>query len=170
MYSEEISKELGNKFINEGYLIFNVEDEKKFKEIINHFDKELKDIQKDKPILHKLNYTHNFVQVSDLNNFRLEMINAINANLNFKHNYYSLAKKHLEIIVGNELVMQQRINLSIQLPKDDSSLLPIHADVWSGDSPFEVVLWIPLVDCYGTKSMYLLPPRYILLSNGPIPL
>ena len=71
MHSEEISKELGNKFINEGYLIFDVEDEKKFKEIINHFDKELNDIQKDKPITQKLNYTHNFIQVSDLNNFSL---------------------------------------------------------------------------------------------------
>ena len=76
MHSEEI-EELGNKFINEGYLIFDVEDEK-FKEIINHFDKELNDIQKDKPITQKLNYTHNFIQVSDLNNFRLKMINSIN--------------------------------------------------------------------------------------------
>ena len=54
--------------------------------------------------------------------------------------------------------MQLRINLSIQMPKDDSSLLPIHSDVWSGDSPFEGVIWIPLVDCYKTKSMYILPP------------
>ena len=44
------------------------------------------------------------------------------------------------MILGNELAMQIRINLSIQLPKDDSSLLPIHSDVWSGDSPFESVV------------------------------
>ena len=55
--------------------------------------------------------------------------------------------------------MQSRINLSIQLPKDDSSLLPIHADTWSGVSPFETVIWLPLVDCYKTKSMYILPPK-----------
>jgi sporadic carbohydrate cluster 2OG-Fe(II) oxygenase len=54
--------------------------------------------------------------------------------------------------------MQLNVNLSIQLPKDDSSLLPIHADTWSGDSPFEVVVWVPLVDCYKTKAMYILPP------------
>ena len=65
---------------------------------------------------------------------------------------------NLETLVGNELAMQLRINLSIQLPCDDSSLLPVHSDVWSGDSPFEVVVWLPLVDCYGTKSMYILPP------------
>ena len=55
--------------------------------------------------------------------------------------------------------MQQKINLSIQFPKDASSLLEVHADTWSGNSPFELVVWIPLVNCYKTKSMYILP-RY----------
>jgi sporadic carbohydrate cluster 2OG-Fe(II) oxygenase len=55
--------------------------------------------------------------------------------------------------------MQLRVNLSIQMPGDESSLLPVHADTWSGDSPYEVVVWLPLVDCYDTKSMYLLPPK-----------
>jgi sporadic carbohydrate cluster 2OG-Fe(II) oxygenase len=36
--------------------------------------------------------------------------------------------------------------------------LPVHADTWSGDSPYEVVVWLPIVNCYGTKAMYLLPP------------
>ena len=57
-------------------------------------------------------------------------------------------------------MMQKSLNLSIQFPKDDSSLLPIHSDVWSGDSPFEINLWLPLVDCYKTKSMYILKPKY----------
>ena len=62
-------------------------------------------------------------------------------------------------MVGNELAMQMRVNLSIQLPGDTSSLLPTHADTWSGDSPYEVVVWLPLVNCYKTKSMYILPPQ-----------
>ena len=53
--------------------------------------------------------------------------------------------------------MQKKINLSIQLPNDNSSLLDVHADVWSGDSPYEAVIWMPLVDCFKTKSMYILP-------------
>jgi sporadic carbohydrate cluster 2OG-Fe(II) oxygenase len=61
--------------------------------------------------------------------------------------------------VGNELAMQLRVNLSIQFPGDESSLLPVHADTWSGDSPFELVVWLPLVDCYDTKAMYLLSPQ-----------
>ena len=78
-----------------------------------------------------------------------------------RKNYYFIAKDILDKIVGNELAMQMRVNLSIQMPNDDSSLLPIHADTWSGDSAYEVVVWIPLVDCYDTKSMYILDPSYI---------
>ena len=60
---------------------------------------------------------------------------------------------------GNELVMQRRCNLSIQLPNDDSSLLPLHADVWVGDSEYEIVFWLPLVNVYKTKAMYILSPE-----------
>ncbi len=89
-----------------------------------------------------------------LNGFRIQRIQAINEIKNIKQLYFSLAKNALHELVGNELVMQRNINLSIQLPNDDSSLLPIHADVLQGDSPYEVVLWVPLVDCYDTKSMF----------------
>jgi sporadic carbohydrate cluster 2OG-Fe(II) oxygenase len=93
-----------------------------------------------------------------LNAFRLGLIGEINRAPWLRPTYYALARSALHCIVGNELAMQRRVNLSIQLPGDDSSLLPIHCDVWSGDSPFEMVLWLPLVDCHGTKSMFLVPP------------
>ena len=64
--------------------------------------------------------------------------------------------------------MQQKINLSIQLPKDSSSLLPLHSDTWSGDSPFETVVWLPLVDCYKTKTMYIIPPNKMRVVNEKI--
>jgi sporadic carbohydrate cluster 2OG-Fe(II) oxygenase len=104
-----------------------------------------------------LDHIHCHVSAYNLNEFRLEMIKKINAESELRLRYFELAQPWLEILAGNELAMQTRLNLSIQLPGDNSSLLPIHADTWSGDSPFEVVVWIPLVDCYGTKSMYILP-------------
>ena len=64
--------------------------------------------------------------------------------------------------------MQQKINLSIQLPKDSSSLLPLHSDTWSGDSPFETVVWLPLVDCYKTKTMYIIPPNKMSFVNNKL--
>jgi sporadic carbohydrate cluster 2OG-Fe(II) oxygenase len=105
-----------------------------------------------------LNQIHRRVPVAQLNAFRLNMIRGINEIGEFREAYFRIARPYLEALVGNELAMQLRVNLSIQFPRDDSSLLPVHADTWSGDSPFEVVVWLPLVDCYGTKTMYLLPP------------
>jgi sporadic carbohydrate cluster 2OG-Fe(II) oxygenase len=91
-----------------------------------------------------LNMIHEQVSVEKLNAFRLHVFEAMNKEPWFREAYFSIARKAIETLVGNELVMQRRVNLSIQLPHDDSSLLPIHSDVWSGDSPYEVVLWISL--------------------------
>lgn len=106
-----------------------------------------------------LDTIHERVSAADLNALRLAVINGMNTEDWLRAAYFRLAADTLSSLVGNELSMQRRVNLSIQMPEDDSSLLPVHADVWSGDSPYEVVLWVPLVNCHGTKSMYLLPPE-----------
>lgn len=105
--------------------------------------------------------THHHVKSPDtLNDLRLKCIARLNAFYGARHMLRALARDALDEIVGNELVQQKRINLSIQLPNDDSSLLPLHSDVWAGDSPYEVVLWVPLVDCKGTRSMFILPTEH----------
>lgn len=105
-----------------------------------------------------LNQIHRHVAVEKLNSLRLHVIEGLNILPWLRPLYFGLARRALGALVGNELVMQRRPNLSIQMPDDASSLLPVHADVWDGDSPFEVVAWLPLVDCHRTKSMFLLPP------------
>jgi sporadic carbohydrate cluster 2OG-Fe(II) oxygenase len=105
-----------------------------------------------------LNDVHAHVDAPRLNALRLAVIQGLNAEPWLRPAYFATARSAVETIVGNELAMQRRINLSVQLPADQSSLLPIHADVWNGDSPFEVVLWLPLVDCARTKSMFIVPP------------
>ncbi len=106
-----------------------------------------------------LNGMHTRIEVTELNDLRLHLIGEMNESPGFRELLFSLAKGTIEAIVGNELAMQARVNLSIQMPEDDSSLLHTHADTWSGDSPFEAVLWLPLVNAYNTKSMYLLLPE-----------
>lgn len=102
---------------------------------------------------------HHHVTPQGLNALRLAVIDGINAEPWARPAYFATARPAIEALVGNELAMQLRLNLSIQLPGDDSSLLPVHADVWNGDSPYEVVLWLPLVDCRGSMCMFLLPPE-----------
>lgn len=153
--------EYSEKFINNGYVIFPVCDTEALTcirdEIINVICNKL-GLKLEKTPEDILNSIHEYIEIEDLNEFRLEIFQQLNAKPWFRAAYYSMGQSVLTKIVGNELAMQRRINLSIQLPKDTSSLLPLHADVWSGDSPFEVVMWVPLVDCYKTKAMYLLPP------------
>ncbi len=148
------------QFIEEGYRIQTVEspsDLERIRKLVHEAACQYlvnKDIKTDD----LLDYIHQYVTPDQLNDLRLHIINTLNGNRWVRPAYFRLARHALESIVGNELAMQLRLNLSIQMPEDDSSLLPIHADTWSGDSPFEVVVWVPLVNCYATKSMYLLPP------------
>ncbi|MEM9557110.1 MAG: sporadic carbohydrate cluster 2OG-Fe(II) oxygenase [Acidobacteriota bacterium] len=97
------------------------------------------------------------IAVDALNDLRLAVFRGLAARTWLRPAVFRLARRALEVLVGNELAMQRRVNLSIQMPGDDSSLLPLHADSWSGDSPYEIVLWMPLVDCARTKSLFILP-------------
>jgi sporadic carbohydrate cluster 2OG-Fe(II) oxygenase len=104
-----------------------------------------------------LDHIHRLVPVDRLNAFRLSIYRELNAKPWFRPTYFRLGRKVLETLVGNELAMQNRINFSIQLPEDKTSLLDIHADVFSGETPFQVVQWLPFVDVESTKSMFILP-------------
>jgi len=162
MFLNEKEKKISQKYLSQGYVIENIKELIRLDWIRSNFckiiKKDLTQIKENKP-KNILNNIHNYVAVSDLNKFRLNIINKINSIKNFRENYYKISKNLIDLVVGNEIAMQLRVSLSIQLPKDDSSLLPVHADTWTGVSPFETVVWLPLVDCYKTKSMFILPPK-----------
>lgn len=101
-------------------------------------------------------HTGKYLAEQRLNEVRVKLISTMAEDQSLRPEIYHSLRKSLHWIVGNELAMQRAVNLSIQLPNDSSSLLPVHSDVWSGNSPYEIVAWIPLVDCYRTKSMFLL--------------
>ena len=155
-------------YLSKGYIVKTIKQIKSLDYIRKIFIKEILKIfpsLKNQKPEYILNYIHKIVKVNGLNDFRLKIFNNVNKNEKFRINYYNLSKEFLDQIVGNELVMQSRVNLSIQMPKDSSSLLPIHADTWSGVSPFEVVVWLPLVNCYRTKTMYILKKDKISKVN-----
>jgi sporadic carbohydrate cluster 2OG-Fe(II) oxygenase len=158
--SDEI--DISTRFLENGYVIGEAEDRAALERIRNR-QAELAAAYLKLPAPndpdHFLNTIGQHIDGAKLNGLRLHVIDGINAEPWLRPSYFALARRLIETVVGNELVMQRRINLSIQLPQDDMSLLPVHADVWSGDSPYEVVLWLPLVDCFRTKAMYLLPPK-----------
>ncbi|EMO81389.1 sporadic carbohydrate cluster 2OG-Fe(II) oxygenase [Leptospira kirschneri] len=162
MFLSEYEQQITDEYIRNGYTIQKVADLNSLdwiKESIANIVRNILGLSKEESSDILLNQIHKKVSVSDLNSFRLKVIQSMNSLKDFRYHYYKVAKPYLETLVGNELSMQLRVNLSIQFPKDDSSLLPVHSDTWSGDSPYEIVVWLPIVDCYKTKSMYLLPPN-----------
>ncbi len=159
------------KYTKNGFIVLDIKNIKKLSIFRTKITSYLKKIIKDKS-LHKfsdekiLNDFHKYIKKTNLNDLRIKVYNHLNSLKSFKKDYYDFSKEYLYEIVGNELAMQQKINLSIQLPRDKSSLLPIHSDTWSGDSPFETVVWMPMVNCYKSKSMYILNPRKINYVNS----
>jgi sporadic carbohydrate cluster 2OG-Fe(II) oxygenase len=157
MYLEKKEQIINKEYLKKGYVIKDVANTESFREINKIFHKIIKQKLKS-----KLNYedildnTHKLVNKNHLNEFRLYVIKKMNQNKKFKKLFYDICKPYVNSIVGNELVMQKNLNLSIQNPKDDSSLLDVHSDTWAGDSSYEVVVWFPLVDCFSTKSMYIM--------------
>ncbi len=171
----DFEKKISNEFHNKGYVIMEVKDLKSLNKIREFVVSGIKKHTKlgDKLSDDKLlNNIHKIIKKTELNSLRKNLIDNLNKNKNFRKIYYHISKEYLDILLGNELAMQRRANLSIQLPKDKSSLLPVHSDVWGGNSPFDLVVWMPLVNCFKTKSMYLLPPKKMkkvknfLLNSG----
>ena len=159
-------KNIENDLLNKGYIVKNVSkknlnDLKKLNYYLFDCAKSLlpkKKITEKNPQVFFNNFAK-YISLHNLNDYRVKLMQMINSNSLFKDKLYSVSNDILDYVVGNELAVQKRINLSIQLPNDNTSLLPVHADTWSGDSPFEIVVWLPFVDCFNTKSMYILPPK-----------
>jgi sporadic carbohydrate cluster 2OG-Fe(II) oxygenase len=101
-----------------------------------------------------------------LNDLRLGLYREINGKPWFRPTYFRLVRGLVESLVGNELAMQNRINFSIQVPNDRSSLLDLHADVFAGETPYQVVEWLPLVDVRGTVMFILPRPKSKRWSRG----
>lgn len=153
---------LGERFLTNGHVILPVEDRAALERLrgrVAQLAATHLGLGEPADIATFLGTIHQHVDAQGLNALRLAVIDGINAEPWARPSYFAAARRAIESLVGNELAMQLRLNLSIQLPGDSSSLLPVHADTWNGDSPYEVVLWLPLVDCRGSMSMFLLPPE-----------
>ena len=161
-FDEEETFNLVDQFENDGYVILDVDDY----EMLITFRHHVVDlvcaalgVQRTEDDGDFLNNFFTHCPVDKLNEVRLLTYNTLNSASWSAPTYFQLAKRSLHTLLGNELAMQRKINLSVQFPNDDSSLLPIHADVFGGETPFQIVQWLPLVDCFKSKSMFIAPKK-----------
>ena len=161
-FLSEEDRLIGKNFLDDGYIIADVNDGQSVRCVrAGIFDIVSRVLDHPTPVedhSNILNQIHLHVDETQINDLRLHVMSEMNQLSWFREAVFRVARNQLESLVGNELAMQSRVNLSVQMPSDRSSVLPIHADSWAGDSPFEVVVWIPLVNCFGTKGMFLAAP------------
>lgn len=143
-------------FINTGFVKLVLE--KKSLNKISTFVKnklkkklKLKSIPKNQKLFEDLG---NYLNIEKLNEVRLSIYNDLNNQSWLTKSILSLCQKDLEFFIGTEIAMQKKINFSIQLPNDDTSLLGAHGDYFSGESFFQINLWFPLSNVKKTSSMF----------------
>ena len=104
----------------------------------------------------KLDLIHksNFNEIS-FNDFRLSNFKMINKDKKLHENLFNLYKKNLFELLGPDISVQKNVNFAIQRPNDQNRA-PFHKDS-PPNSPYELVIWLPLVDCNKTMSMYFFP-------------
>jgi sporadic carbohydrate cluster 2OG-Fe(II) oxygenase len=105
----------------------------------------------------ELSELHTKLASSEVNQIRLAVFKHLNSSSGqYDSVLDKIAGDKLTAILGPDLLVQTKLNLSVQLPGDESSQLDLHSDCWSGDTPFQVNLWIPLTPCFSSNSMFLL--------------
>ena len=53
------------------------------------------------------NNIHRSLNISNLNDFRMDIINKINSSKSFREKFYKVSKSLVDMVVGNEVVMQK---------------------------------------------------------------
>ncbi len=144
--------------INNGYKIFEVEDHSLLNEITNQF----KDfIKKEQSIeLDDFSSLHKHLNIKDLNSLRYSFFQQLNCDNTFSKKYLNLGYDIVNDVVGSELAANKSVNFSIQMPNDSTSKLSIHSDTFSGESEFQINLWVPLTNTRSTNSMFIFNPDF----------
>tara|TARA_Y100000590_G_scaffold388181_1_gene462363 strand:- start:8195 stop:9019 length:825 start_codon:yes stop_codon:yes gene_type:complete len=159
---DEFNNDLGKQFLKNGYIVNPVENIDGLNEIKKNIIGDVckfTGLDKNKDEDKFLNTFHLKINQNKINDVRMNLYANFNNQNWFRPTYFSFGKSLIETVIGNELVMQNKINISIMMPNDSSSNIPIHLDPHSGESPYQCVMWIPLTNVYKTKSIFILPPE-----------
>jgi len=90
----------------------------------------------------------------DVNSLRLDLIRNISSDIDFSEMIYRAFEKNIRALLGPDILAQKVCNIVIQ-PPGDPNPSEVHRDA-PLNSPYEIVVWVPFVDCFATKAMYLL--------------
>ena len=81
----------------------------------------------------------------------------VNVGEKFSKKGYEIFQEIIQKIFGLDIVAQKNVNLVIQKPNDPSQI-SVHRDA-PPNSDYELVVWVPLVNTFKSKNMYILDKK-----------
>ena len=100
-----------------------------------------------------LNDFHNLkIDKSDFNNVRMNIIQTLSNDDEYLQLIMEAYGKYIKKLIGNDILVQKNVNIMCHEPKS-MKISDAHRDA-PENSFYEVVLWLPFVNCYKSKSMY----------------
>jgi len=115
-----------------------------------------------------LNNIHNLIDgMNDAkaNELVVNLLGELKNKIDLGNTVYKNSASTITRFLGNDIAVQRNQNLVFQYP-NSQRYSELHTDS-PNNSPYELVYWIPLVDCHGTKSFYLVNRQdtRVLLGN-----
>ncbi len=104
-----------------------------------------------------LNNCHSYIKnISEakVNSLIMEIINAFKKTYKMDKIIYDTSKLFINTLIGEDIASQKNPNIVFQHP-GSSRISELHRDA-PGNSFYEIVSWVPLVNCYSSKSFYIL--------------
>lgn len=98
------------------------------------------------------NFHSQSITGAKLNDLRVQLIKEVTNKVDSGRLIFEAFRSTILELLGPDLLVQKNTNLVIQQPNDPNPS-ELHRDA-PANSPFEIVVWLPLVDAYGTKAMY----------------
>jgi sporadic carbohydrate cluster 2OG-Fe(II) oxygenase len=92
--------------------------------------------------------------LGEFNKKRVGLIQRISAEVDASGLIFSAFENSITQILGPDILAQKGCNLVLQPPLDPNPS-ELHRDT-PANSPYELVVWVPLVNAYATKAMYIL--------------
>ena len=109
--------------------------------------------------INKVENFHNLIKSKkNFNEIKLKIISKINKK-KLNNMLFFLLKDNLIDIFGPDIAVQKKINLVIQRPFD-ANYVTLHKDS-PPNSPYELVVWIPLMDCKKTNAF-----KFLTIKNS----
>jgi|TARA_B100001964_G_C14058395_1_gene520223 sporadic carbohydrate cluster 2OG-Fe(II) oxygenase len=147
-----------NRFFREfetlGYSVVAAEDKSALEQVRNEIFKEAKQLLEveSEEVESFFNEFHKRkLKPTALNDFRVNLIRKLNQRVDVGLLISQAIGPKLFELLGPDIAVQNSTNIVIHQP-GDTDIPPIHRDS-PPNSPFEVVVWVPLVHCHGTKGI-----------------